>query len=356
MKSSPQDAEPHEPDAAALAALAACHFRGPLSSGELARLLAWPVADETSVAGLHAVGLIEWQGARHAITQRGREYLDRVLEGMESQLVPDDPAYVRRYRREAPTLPFDTNTVWAEAVCVNLRVQPEALRPLVPPVFDLDMHGGMAWVSLTASRLKDFGVGWVPRALRMNFYQATYRAHVTFADFRGRTMRGCYFVRSETNSPLMSGVANLLPEFKAHRCATSPILLARRDRHLILTVDSGDDPAGKVVLVLDTAVEHAEMPPGSLFRTQAEARALIVDFHDAFAYDPQSDEVFILKIERGEWNLRVIEPLDHYLGYINHGPFHPGNAQLDSVFYFTDCPYRWLPLVKEKLKGRRAGS
>lgn len=343
----------YEPDETALATLAACHFRGPLASGELAQLIGGPAADEDMLRGLRAAGLLESQGLRHAVTQRGREYLDRVLECMESHLAPDDPAYVRRYRREAPSLPFATNTTWAEAVCVNLRVQPEALRPLIPAVFDLDIHGGMAWVSLTASRLKDFGVGWVPRALRMNFYQATYRAHVTFTDFRGRTMRGCYFVRSETNSPLMSSVANLLPEFRAHRCATWPILLARRGEHLLLTVDSGDDPAGKVVLVLDTHREHAEMPPGSLFATQAEARALIVDFYDAFAYDPDSDEVFILKIDRGEWRLRVVQPVDYYLGYINHGPFHEGNAQLDSVFYFTDCPYRWLPLVKEKLKGRK---
>lgn len=343
----------YEPDAAALAALSAFHFRGPLEGSEVARLLGWPVIDDAPLTALRAAGLIESQGRRHAITQSGREFLDRVLEGMEGQLTPDDPAYVRRYRREAPTLPFATNTTWAEAVCVNLRIAPEALRPLVPAVFDLDLHGGMAWVSLTASRLKDFGVGWVPRAMRMNFYQATYRAHVRFTDFRGRSMRGCYFVRSETNSPLMSGVANLLPEFKAHRCATHPILFARRDQHLLLTVDSGDDPAGKVVLVLDTAREHAEMPPGSLFRTRADARALLVDFYDAFAYDPDSDEVFILKIDRGDWHIRVVEPVDHYLGYIRNGPFSESNAELDSVFYFTDCPYRWLPLLKEKLSGRR---
>lgn len=348
----PDQADAYEPDAAALAALAACHCRGPLTVDELAQLLVWPAADEAALRDLHDAGLLQSQGRRHAVTQRGREYLDCVLEGMESQLAPDDPGYVRRYRREEASLPFAANTVWAEAVCANLRVDPAALRPLIPAAFDLDLHGGMAWISLTASRLKDFGVGWVPRALRMNFYQATYRAHVTFTDFRGRTTRGCYFVRSDTNSPLMSATANLLPEFKAHRCGTCPILLARRGEHLLLTVDSGTDPAGKVVLVLDSSHEHAEMPPGSLFRSRAEADALIVDFSDAFAYDPAADEVFILQIDRGAWNYRVVEPVDHYLGYINQGPFHPGNAQLDSVFYFRDCPYRWLPLLKEKLKGR----
>jgi hypothetical protein len=275
-----------------------------------------------------------------------------VLEAIESQLTPDDPAYIRRYRREAPTLPFAANTVWAEAVCVNFRIDPAALRPLIPPVFELDLHAGLAWVSLTASRLKDFGVGWAPAAFRMNFYQATYRAHVRFTDFQGQTRRGCYFVRSETNSAVMSLTANLLPEFKAHRCATYPILMARQAGHWLLTVDTDPDPAGKVVLLLDTDHPLDDMPPTSRFRTLAEARALIVDFYDAFAYDPATDEVLLLQIDRGPWNVRIVEPVDSYFGYLEAGPFPPGAGELDSVFYFRDTPYRWLPLVKERRRGR----
>src|SRR5205823_9816797 len=159
----------------------------------------------------------------------------------------------------------DANTVWAEAIAVNYHLDPAALRPLVPAVFDLDLYAGKAFVSLTASRLKDFGVGWLPAALRMNFYQATYRAHVTYTDFRGRRLRGCYFVRSETNSRLMSLTANLLPEFRAHHCSTHPILMVRNGDHFLLTVDSGEDLAGKVVLLLDTARPMPGMPAGSLF-------------------------------------------------------------------------------------------
>ena len=28
----------------------------------------------------------------------------------------------------------------------------------------------------------------------------------------------------------------------------------------------------------------------------------------------------------------------------------PDSARLDSVFYFQNVPYRWLPLLKEKVK------
>jgi uncharacterized protein YqjF (DUF2071 family) len=353
MPPPPESSERGEPDEAGLAILVACHHRGPLTAAELALLLAPAGCSDDALDALAAAGLLQRCGERHAVTQRGREYLDRVLEEIESQLSPDDPAYVRRYRRAEPSLPFETNTTWAEAVAVNFALDPAALRPLVPPAFELDLHDGRAFVSLTASRLKDFGVGWLPRALRMNFYQATYRAHVTYTDFRGRCLRGCYFVRSETNSRLMSLAANLLPEFRAHRCQTYPILMARRGDHFLLTVDSGDDPAGKVVLVLDTSRPLKAMPPTSCFASVQEAYAFLVDFHDAFSYDPDSEEVFLLQIERGAWDIEVFEPVDSYLGYLDRGPFRPSAARLDSVFYFRNVPYRWLPLLKERIKHRR---
>jgi uncharacterized protein YqjF (DUF2071 family) len=230
---------------------------------------------------------------------------------------------------------------------------PDALRRLIPSQFDLDLYEGHAFVSLTASRLKNFGVGRLPAAARMNFYQATYRAHVTFTDFRGRTIRGCFFVRSETNSHLMSLTANLLPEFKAHQCATHPILMAKQGDHLLLSVDSGDDPAGKVVMVLDTSRQLEQMPDGSVFRSVGDAYDFIVEFHDAFSYNPETGDVFILRIERGPWNIRIHQPVDYFLGFFEEGPFPANACQLDSVFYFTETPYRWLPLVTEKIPSRR---
>ena len=336
-----------------LAVLVACHHRGRVRVSDLAALLPTAHDVDSAITRLVERGHFTNEQQVCALTQAGREFLDIVLDGIQSQLSPDDPAYVRRHRQEKPSLPFAANTVWEQAICVNYRVRPEALRPLVPAQFDLDLYDGWAWVSLTASRLTDFGAGPAPRMLRKNFYQATYRAHVTFTDFRGRRMRGCYFVRSETNSLLMSLTANLLPEFKAHRCATHPILMARQGNHLLLSVDSGDDPAGKVVLVLDAARPLDRMPDSSRFTSIDTAYDFLVDFYDAFSYDPRANEVLILQIDRGDWNIQGLEPIDYYLGYFSAGPFPPGTTEFDSVFYFRDMPYRWLPLLKERIRPER---
>ena len=92
------------------------------------------------------------------------------------------------------------------------------------------------------------------------------------------------------------------------------------------------------------------MPPTSCFPSVRAAYDFVVDFHDAFSYHPETCEVLILKIERGDWDIQVVRPVDHYLGYFSAGPFPPGSAVLDSVFYFRDVQYRWLPLLKERIR------
>lgn len=334
-----------------LAVLAACHQRSRLSTAELSQLLSVDLND-IPVLQLQAAGWLFGVRDQWQVTQAGREHLDSILLSIQSQLTPNASEYERRFRVTDPSLPFAANTLWSEAVCINVRVDPDALRPLVPDVFELDLYRGYAFVSITVSRLKNFGAGNVPQFARMNFYQSTYRAHVVYEDFQGNRRRGCYFVRSETNSAIMSLTANLLPEFRAHRCSTYPIFMARDGDYLLLTVDSGNDTAGKIVLVLDVAHPRTDLPESSVFANQADANELIVDFYDAFSYEPTEDDVYVLQIERGPWNYQICDPIDCYLGYIDNGPLGKNAAQLDSIFSFQNVPYRWLPLVKELRRKR----
>src|SRR5262245_41725463 len=98
-------------DAVALAVLVACHHRGPLGAAELALLLPGQTISALVLETLTQRRLLDVCGQTFTITQPGRDYLDGVLEGIEARLAPDDPAYVRRYRRETPTLPFAANTI-----------------------------------------------------------------------------------------------------------------------------------------------------------------------------------------------------------------------------------------------------
>lgn len=64
------------------------------------------------------------------------------------------------------------------------------------------------------------------------------------------------------------------------------------------------------------------MSENSVFSSTEKARQLIVVCYDACAYHPETNEVLILKINRGDWNIQIIESIDYYLGYFNNGPWH----------------------------------
>jgi hypothetical protein len=96
------------------------------------------------------------------------------------------------------------------------------------------------------------------------------------------------------------------------------------------------------------------MPRTSVFPSIAAAYGFLVDFYDAFAFAPDTGEVLLLEIERGPWHIQVVEPVDYYFGYFSTGAFPPGSAELDSVFYFRNTPYRWLPLLRERIAHRRS--
>ena len=59
------------------------------------------------------------------------------------------------------------------------------------------------------------------------FYQASYRAAVRYRDGEGSWRRGGYFVRSETNHPVMRAVGNALAEFKFHDFGAADMVMLR---------------------------------------------------------------------------------------------------------------------------------
>ena len=105
--------------------------------------------------------------------------------------------------------------------------------------------------------------------------------------------------------------------------------------------------------MLDTSRPLTGMPTTSVFPSVPAAYDFLVDFYDAFSFAPETNEVLFLEIERGPWHIQVVEPVDYYFGYFSDGAFPPGSAALDSVFYFRNVPYRWLPLLKERLTRRK---
>ncbi|NMO14312.1 hypothetical protein HPC49_29870 [Pyxidicoccus fallax] len=329
---------------AALVALAA----EPLGESEASlrqRLTDAGVTDAGAVLrGLARAGLVRVEGRLWSLSPAGHEALRAVHAAIEGA---HDPSPTTPGMEECPSVPWLTQvqTHWVEAVSLNYAVEPKRLARLLPAPLEPEVFHGSAWVQVLMSSLRDMRPQGMIPLLGVCFYQVSYRAAVRYRNANGDWRRGGYFVRSETNDPVMRRVGNALKEFKFHEFGEAHMVMAREGDLLTTTVDPEPGfPGGRLVGVFDTR-PSTRPPAGSVWRGLEELHEPLVECYDALGV--AEGYVYVLTIDREPWNARFVTPVQLYCEYFDEGPLAPG-SRLDSVLHLTECAYRWRPLRRER--------
>ncbi len=249
----------------------------------------------------------------------------------------DDPDF-----EICPSIPLLTavQTEWIEAISLNYRVEPAALKSLLPAPLTPDLAQGTAWVQVLISSLRDMRPQGLGALFGTNFYQVSYRAAVTLKTRSEKAWRGGYFLRSETNDRIMRVVGNSLKEFKFHAFGHADMLLAREGTRLVASVESSSDPGGDLVAIAEV-VGSTEPPKGSVWSSLEELETPLVACYDAFAVD--GSDIYVLTIDREPWAPKFCRVESLFSQWMEKGPL-AGNAELDSALHIPRCAYKWRPL------------
>jgi uncharacterized protein YqjF (DUF2071 family) len=310
------------------------------------------VAREAAAQALSALtgrGLLAEEARVLRPTARGHSALREVHAALEHA---QDVSPSTTGMEECPSVPWLTQvqTVWVEALSLNYAVSPQALAPLLPAPLEPELHRGSAWVQVLMSSLREMRPQGLSGLLGFNFYQVSYRAAVRYRNAEGAWRRGGYFVRSETNDPLMRRIGNTLTEFKFHEFGEADMVMAREAERLTFAVDpAAGFPGGRLVGVLDTQ-PLPTAPAGSVWPSLEALHEPLVECYDAFGV--ADGYVYVLTIDREPWNARFVRPVELYCEYMQDGAL-AGHARLDSVLHLRECPYRWRPLRRERIPAAR---
>ena len=343
--------EPIEPiEIAALGALAASRVGLTLQDLSGALVAAGVARGKITVAidSLRQRGEIAPRGRLLELTSAG---IRALLEAQADIAAAVDPSPPSASREDCPSIPWLTavHTVWVEALSINYAVAPDALRALLPPPLEPEIHKGSAWIQVLVSSLRDMRPRGVPSLFGVCFYQASYRAAVRYSSSDGSWRRGGYFVRSETNHPVMRAVGNALAEFKFHDFGAAEMTMLREGDRLTLGIDpEPPDSGGRLFGVFDTR-PGLDRPPGSMWSSLEELHEPLVECYDALGVDRQGGYLYILTVDRDPWCARWSRPETLYSEYFERGELGNGVARLDSVLHLTECRYRWRPLRREIL-------
>lgn len=197
---------------------------------------------------------------------------------------------------------------------------------LTPDVFD-DQWGFVAVAVVQTRNLRPAGL---PAFLGNDFVLVGYRYFVRYQSASGRSLRGLYIVRSETDKPRMVLLGNF---FTRYQYVKTDVRVEKHRSHLDITApDTG----------LDISVEtesEAGLPADSPFTSWSEARRFSGPMPFTFTCEREKNRVLIVEGVRSDWKPRPVQVLRHHIPHLEQ--LGLGHAVLANAFVVENIPYHW---------------
>jgi len=243
--------------------------------------------------------------------------------------------------------PFAVKAHFDQSLVLTYAVPPEEIRPHVPAALKLDLYKDThAFLALAMVETRQLRHSFMPKMLGRSFTLLGYRAFVRYTGADGRTRRGLYILRSETDSPIMTFGGNIFTQYNYNtiqldwqktpdgsqeiktleglHVRTAPSQLHESsDTH-------GDPPA---------TPDNIPLPNDSPFPDWRQARRFAGPMPFTFSHDPETQKMISVEGVRSKWNPAPVEILEHTVPFFDQ--FSLSYRTLANAFVIHDVPYLW---------------
>ncbi|MGH7142913.1 MAG: DUF2071 domain-containing protein [Planctomycetota bacterium] len=281
---------------------------------------------------------------------------------------PRTPALVAlaaRLRRH----PFAVQAHFRHCLVLTYAADPAPLAGLLPPGLTLDTFRGRGFLAVALVQTQALRPAGFPAFLGQNFFLAGYRLFVRHRTAAGRTLRGLFILRSETDAARMVLAGNLLTHYRYIRCQSTLIehdgwleATTRRPAtgeitlHVAATLPPFAAPNGPAAdAPAPTPAPAAPIPPppalpdGSPFQTHREARRFAGPLPFTFDYDPTAHGIVRIEGRRSRWLPVPVRAAVLRNAFLDAPPFAGAHPVLAAAFHLHDIDYRWRRGVFEPL-------
>ena len=229
--------------------------------------------------------------------------------------------------------PFAVEAFFESSIVLTFAVPKEQMQYLIPECLQLDTFNekwaflAVAMVQTKALRPKGF-----PKLLGNNFFLIGYRTFVRFRTSLGKSLRGLYILKSETDKREMEFFGNIF----THYNYTTTDIHQKNDSGI---VEINSHKSDFKVRIAYTDSDDIPLPPASVFTDWKEARRFAGPLPFTFTYEPGSKKVLIIEGVRQNWNPVAVEVLDCNFSFINK--LNLSGVRLANAFIIRNIPYYW---------------
>lgn len=196
-----------------------------------------------------------------------------------------------------------------------------------------DQWGFIAVAVVQTRHLRPAGL---PRDFGHDFVLVGYRYFVRYRSASGRSLRGLYILRSETDKKRMELLGNLFTRYRYVK--TGVQVTGENERLHIDAVDTG------LAIKVDLT-DHGGLPEGSPFSRWEDARKFSGPLPFTFTCEAEKKRVLIVEGVRSDWKPEPVRVLSHQIPFLSE--LGHDNAILANAFVVRNIPYHWKKGIAE---------
>lgn len=238
--------------------------------------------------------------------------------------------------------PFAVEAFFESSLVLTFAVPKEELVSLIPECLTLDtFNDKWAFVAVALVRTTGLRPKGFPAFLGNDFFLIGYRIFVRYTNEAGKSLRGLYILRSETDKKKMEWLGNVFTHYAYTTTDISETV--NNDKVKIISQGSG------LNIEVEIGDEESPLPASSPFADWKEARKFAGPLPHTFTYDKDKREVLIIEGVRHNWKPAPVKVIDYHI------PFVEGlglkEIVLANAFIIHNVPYHWKKGRIEKWRG-----
>ena len=228
--------------------------------------------------------------------------------------------------------PFAVEAYFESSLVLTFAVPKEQLQALIPECLQLDtFQDKWAFVAVAMVQTKNLRPKGFPKFMGNNFFLIGYRVFVRYTNNAGKSLRGLYILKSETDKKKMEFIGNI---FTHYNYATTDIeQFEEKNTKEISSIKS------KFKITIDKTEEEVSLPNHSPFADWKEARRFAGPLPFTFTYNKESKEVLIIEGVRQNWKPNPVKVIDYNLDFLSSLKLE--KPLLANAFIIKNIPYYW---------------
>lgn len=228
--------------------------------------------------------------------------------------------------------PFAVEAFFEKSIVLTFAVPKADLKALIPKCLTLDtLNDEKAFIAIAMVQTKNLRPKGFPKVMGNDFFLIGYRVFVRYTNNIGKSLRGLYILKSETDKKLMEYLGNF---FTHYNYSTTDIQLKQAENKFHIKSKQSEFSVD-----LDLGSGEIPLPQNSPFKDWKEARKFAGPLPFTYTFNETLNEVLIIEGVRQNWTPAPIQVNDYHFGFLE--TLNLTNPVLANAFIINQIPYFW---------------